>query len=310
HQEQGSFPPVPTIAQIKHTSDQVLDLGAKYVVQQQQIYKQNNPQAALATSEFIGKNQRRAMEFLYNARAYLMHIQSEEGGIATGHMLKTVNNSLARINSVINTLEKAASDPDSNPGDAVSALADLVSPDSDQSYIPTELQLIVSQDINTKMKQGKIDKNLAMVLQLSTSDSLSEMLNAYGSLEALRNQLRSAKDMTRKNLKAVGGLFAEQIDTTLRDLKKQVDEDPKDEDTRDKLRLFCVQTLLIPEAPKIEGRDLSKYCKGEMYYSLYVKSGLQLDYDKLSQEKFSDRACSLYDFYRKSKIFGIGTGRR
>jgi hypothetical protein len=242
------------------------------------------------------------MDFLYDARTYLQHLISETDGIAKGNVLKTINLSLKRIDSVIEKLEASAKDSGAKPEDFTKDLADLLAPSSDTYYIPRELSTIVKHDIDVKLANGKIDKNLALILQLSTSDSLSELMNNYGSLEALRNQVRGAKKLTKANLDAVGKVFSGNILNILDSLQQSA---KNDSDARDDLNLFCIQTLLIPSSPIIDGNDLSKYCGGAKYQSLYGNVGA-LDFNNLANKSYEERACSVYDFYRKARLSGLG----
>lgn len=134
---------LPTLAEIKAVSKTILGFGNDYVSQQEGIYKQNNPQLALSTSETYGPNQKRARDFLTNATTYLEHIQSEPDGIYSNpksQMRKTIDNSLARIKSVLEGLDKTDS---KDPADQTKAIIALIAPSSDTNYIPRELSLIV-----------------------------------------------------------------------------------------------------------------------------------------------------------------------
>jgi hypothetical protein len=298
HPEYG----LPSLSEIKETSKAVMGIGLEYVSQQSALYNQNNPQLALTASETYGRNRKRAMDFLYDARTYLQHLMDEQDGMAKGNIGKTVTKSLERINKIIEKLENSASDPNAKPDEVTKDLAELLAPSSDTYYIPLELSTIIKHDIDLKLASGKIDKNLALVLQLSTSDSVSQLLNSYGSLEALRNQIRTARKLTKTNLDAVGIVFNGNIQDILKSLQESAKSDP---DSRDDLSLFCVQTLLIPSAPKIDGEDVSRYCNGAKYKSVY-KGVADLDFNALAQKSYDERACSVYDFYRKARLSEIG----
>jgi|GEM_PF-3420672 len=295
---------LPTIAEIKTTSKTILGFGNDYVSRQEGIYKQNNPQLALSTSETYGPNQKSARDFLANATTYLEHLKAEPGGIYSGtgsQMRKTIDNSLDRIKKVQESLDASRSGT-GDPADTTKNIVGLVAPGSDTNYIPRELSLIVKQDLDTKLAAGKIDPQLSLILELSTSDSLSEFMDSYKGLESIRTQIRDAKRLTRENLDSVGKIFGENINDILQKMTKDAEGSP---DAKDDLALFCVQTLLIPAAPKVEGANVTKYCKNTSYKPLDSKSK-SLDFNDLAQKSYDERACSVYDFYRRERLKGLG----
>jgi hypothetical protein len=314
-----SLLPMPTISDIQATSAKILAMGNTYVEAQKKIYKTDNPQLSLASSEVYGANNRTAMNFLQDSDAYLNHLLTQNPpGIATGEMLKTIQNAKGDIDKVIKTLASSKT-ANADPAAINVQLENILAPSTDQNYIPNEIQTIVKQDLDYALHSGAIDKGLAAVLQRSTSDTLSTILNNYGGLEALRNQVRSAKSITKNNLNVVGNLFQTQIQGMLTQLKSDAAKDPADKDLQDDLSLFCMQTLLVPsftldsqadKKKKKKGQDpdqsISALCKGQVYASTYKNSGLSLNYDQLSGQPFEKRACSLYDFYRKSEFYGAG----
>lgn len=70
-----------------------------------------------------------------------------------------------------------------------------------------------------------------------------------------------------------------------------------------------MQTLAVEESPTLGDLDTSKYCSGKVYKSIYDKSGIKMDFNELSSKSYPDRACAVYDFYRKSYLYGLRNTR-
>lgn len=139
-------------------------------------------------------------------------------------------------------------------------------------------------------------------MQLSSKDSLTELIQNYIGLESVRTQTRSAKELTKTNLTALGSIFSQNLEDRMKTLKK--DNSP---DANDTLALLCMQSLAVPDSPKMGKINVSEYCAGKNYKSVYEKSGIQMDYDALSAKDYPERACAVYDFYRKSYLYGLKT---
>lgn len=299
--------PLPNISEIKATSRKILDLGDAYVAQQTKLYKQNNPQLAITIAETYGQNMKTAKQFLENANAFLATVLGEKDGIAQGHMLKTITRAKTRIEKILKVLNDSALDANAKAEDIAVQLADLLAPSADTNYIPNEISVIVKHYIDVKLVQGKldgkVDGKLALALWSSTTDAISAFLSNYGSLETIRNQVRAATAMTKANLDTIASVFGEHIEETLKKLSKDL---AKDKNANDDLNLLCLRLLAIPSAPKIEGGpNLTKYCVARMYYSVYGPRQ-HLYFDELARRPYEERACALYDFYRKARLKGNG----
>lgn len=298
----------PNIADISARISTVLSEGGAYVAAQTATAIQSNPQLALASSEHMGLNGKTAVDFLQDSRAYLGNLLNTPNSIAKGNNRRIVQDAFNRCDAILQKLYLAKNDPDSEPGIIVSDLAMQISPSGDLNLIGNEIGAIVKSDIDSRIKNGKLDANVAAVLQLSTSDSLNEFINGNINKAGLEGQISSAKSLTKSNLESFGNTFSDQIEENLSDLLK---DSKDDEDAKQSLGLLCVRLSTLPQAPRFKSPqttllggvkeiNIDKYCKGQSFNVPQMR--IQLRYDEIAQKPFNQRACSVYDFFRGSRL--------
>lgn len=298
----------PNIADISARISTVLSEGGAYVAAQTASAIQSNPQLALASSEHMGLNGKTAVDFLQHSRAYLGNLLNKPDSIASGNNKRIVQDAYIRCDTILKKLDQAKNDSSSEPGIIVSNLAMQISPSGDLNLIGNEIGAIVKSDIDSRIKNGKLDASVASVLQLSTSDSLNEFINGNINRAGLEGQISSAKSLTKSNLESFGNTFSEQIEENLSTLLK---ESKDDEDAKQSLGLMCVRLASLPQAPHFKspqttmfGRaqeiNIDKYCKGQSFNVPQMRT--QLKYDEIIPRLFTQRACSVYDFFRGSRL--------
>lgn len=123
-------------------------------------------------------------------------------------------------------------------------------------YISNALYELVKQDLDERTEKGSIDERLALVMQLSTSDSLGELISNQIGLNASNAKAMYAKTQTLKSIKTLENLFSGQIIDGLKNAQA---------DRSDSLALDCARVLVIPSAPKIRKKDISEYCRGQVW---------------------------------------------
>ena len=186
----------------------------------------------------------------------------------------------------------------------VTKVSQLLAPSKDLFYISDSLYQLVLGDLDQRRRDpAHFDQDLSAILQLSSSDSLAELLNSYGGPDSLHAQAIAAKDSTTQTLSTYGSLFSEPITGSIHDMKISHSE---------LLPLACAQALLVPGAPKVGatldkktgdwkgGIDITADCAGTHWDSYYP--GLSLNFDEWSKKPDNQRICSVYDFYRRSKL--------
>lgn len=273
------------------------------------------------------QNRRSAREFLNSAVAYLDTLLNDPNSIAKKQNQKNliektkkqITNALTIIDRTEDIIETSTPDPNdptkvivtqtTQPADIPKKLADLskeLIPQGDTFAIPKALSEIINQDIDQKISAGQIDENLSALMQLSATDSLSELIENYIGLEPAKSQARSARDNSKNNLTSLASLFGSSIEERMAKLSRTAKDDVDDDES---LALLCMQSIAVPEAPKIGTLDIGKYCAGKTYQSIYENSGIKMDYNELSKKPFPERACAVYDFYRKSHLYGLKNTR-
>ncbi len=272
---------------------------------------ESNATLVLGQVDRMGRNDRKPMEFLKGAQTYLAYLGEKEQFKAgrSADMLKDLQR---RVDCSIALIERKPTEPGVNCGDVpkpdpaasdtpeqanasagkeLTYLYSLLSPSRDLYYVANSLYELVLQDLDQRRRDGGVDGELAVILQLSNSDSLGELLSQFGNPDATRAQAIAARGSTTKSLSTFGTLFADPLVQSIRNYKKEGSE---------LLGLSCMQALLVPDGPKLGKHDISKECSGTEWSSLY--DGNVLRFDEWKGKSFEQRACSIYDFYRKSKL--------
>ncbi|MBC7743205.1 MAG: hypothetical protein H7061_13480 [Bdellovibrionaceae bacterium] len=278
---------------------------------------ESNPNLVLSKVDTKSQNRRSAREFLNSSVAYLDNLLKDPNSIAKKKIQKDliektksqIINSLAIIERTQEPVDPAAPKGPKQPADPTKKIADLSAeliPQGDTFAVPKALSEIINQDIDQKMSLGQIDENLAALMQLSSNDSLGELIKYFIGLEAAKTQARSAKELSKSNLTAIGSLFSENLESRMEKLSKDSKEDS---DANESLALLCMQSLAVPDSPKVGDTDVLKYCSGKSYQSIYNNSGIKMDYNEISKKPYPEKACAVYDFYRKSYLYGLKSNR-
>jgi len=195
------------------------------------------------------------------------------------------------------------------PAEELSYLQRIINPSGDVFNIPNELNQLVEQDIDHKIGQGKLDPALARNIELSVANSLGALIQQYIGLDSGKAQANNAKGSSKKTLAVVGDLFSKQLELRMQELMSS-----NDEPSQENLNLLCMRAALVPtgamvgnsELKKFGKIDLDKYCKDRVYKSVYEKSGIVMEYNKIKSTKdFEERVCTVYDFFRKSYLYGL-----
>lgn len=315
----SQYPNLPDInTEVGGLIDTVVSEATQDVNIQLSQVNESNPNLVLSKADSKMQNRRSAREFLNSAVAYLNNLLADPTSIAKRknqrdliEKTKTqIENSLVIMDKTLDTIPATktvvAKQVPADPAQKIADISKELIPQGDTFAIPKALSEITNQDIDQRISLGQIDENLAVLMQLSSNDSLSELIKYYIGLEAAKTQSRSSKELTKSNLTALGSIFSENLAGRMEKLSTEAKQDP---DANESLALLCMQSLAVPESPKIGDIDVSKYCSGKVYQSIYNKSGIKMDYSQLSMKSYPERACSVYDFYRKSYLYGLKTNR-
>ncbi len=314
----SQYPTLPDInTEVGLTIDSLVAEATQNVNIDLSQVNESNPNLVLSKVDSKSQNRRSAREFLNSAVAYLDNLLKDTNSIAKKKNQKDliektrsqILNALTIIEKIDEPAEQIAQNGHRQPADPAKKIADLAKeliPQGDTFAVPKALSEIINQDIDQKISLGQIDDNLAALMQLSSNDSLGELIKFYIGLEAAKTQSRSAKELSKSNLTALGSIFSENLEGRMEKLSKDSKDDP---DAKDSLALLCMQSLAVPDSPKIGDVDVGKYCSGKTYSSIYEKSGIKMDYNDLSKKGYPEKACAVYDFYRKSYLYGLKSNR-
>src|SRR3989339_121995 len=290
--------------------------------------KEQNPALVMALADDLSNNQRRPRNFLENARSYLQNILSDQNGIAQGAAKKTIELALSRVKCALELYNEYSSEnseksfpsavpsacqkvnnalPNKDAQYYVTNLSELLAPSGDTNSLTKEIKVIVKKDIDKKIESGQIDESLAAIMKLSTTDSLSEFLKDYNqNFDMLESHISSVKSASRRQLKVIWDVFGDSFIERLKGLRADA---ANSSDEQKVLNKECARLLVLPFGSTFRGEEfempseVTKYCKGCVYESSYANSGLSINFDTLSKHSFEERACVLYDFFRKSELY-------
>lgn len=278
---------------------------------------ESNPQLILSKLDSKNSNGRSARQFLISSSNYLSSLLNDKTSISKNkNQHDLIDKTKKQIDKTIEIIEKSEIPVDPaqpngpqktfEPTEKLALISTELVPQGDTFAIPKSLEEIISQDIDDKLSKGLIDENLSALMQFSSSNSLGELVKYYIGLDPARAQASKAKQLSKVNLSSMGSLFGENFQTYLEKLSREASTD---EDAKDSLALACLQSLAVPESPRMGKSDVSKFCKGSKYKSIYEGSKISLSYDDLVDKDYAVRTCAVYDFYRTSFVFGQKTQR-
>lgn len=308
-----NFPNPPDIdTEVGPIIDKLIEATTKTVNITVSQSNESNPDKVIAQLEDV-RDGHTAKQFLTSALAYLDNLLEDKTSISRNQnqrdlILKTK----AQITNTFAILARTKEVDPANPtGKKITVLAskkladvasELTLGGNDSNAVPAALKVIIDQDIEQRISVGQIDDNLAALMHLSSTDGLGELLRYNNGLDAAKDQARNARTASKKNLEAMANVFSENLSVQFEKLNK---ESKTDRDAADSLGLLCMQSLSVPDAPKVGEMDVSKYCSGRTYQGIYEKPELKMDYNELSKKPFEERTCAVYDFYRKSYLYGL-----
>ncbi len=308
-------PPPDLNVDVAPTLDRVMSEANSYVDSQLSQVNESNPNLVLTKIDALTANGHSAREFLQAAISYFDRLLQDPQSISRKPLQRSlIEKTKKQLQNALQVSERVeipvvqtlpATIVRMIPVDASQNVADIsreLIPNGDKSAVPKAISEIINQDIDDKIKRGELDQNLSLLMRLSASDSLSELIRFYVGVEPARAQARSSKELTKNNLNVLAGVFNSSLKDRFEKLKKAA---KSDSEQAENLALLCMQALAIPDAPKIGDLELNEYCKGTVYYSHAEKSQIKMDYNELLTKDYSDRACAVYDFYRKVKLYDL-----
>jgi hypothetical protein len=300
------------VADLATAKDQLVDLANTFIKGEVKLVQESNPHNVLSLFTQKLKNNRKPRDFVVNARAYLSLLQ-QDPTFNQGVDAQTITDLKDRLDRTMCRIEPNAAcpAPGTVPPPAVApqtALAareqaqsvvddlyiDLI-PANDLFFIANTIYDLVRKDLDRRIDHGEIDQSLALVLQLSNSDSLGEIVQSSIGRDPAATQAQNARGQAKENLSIIADLFGRQLVGSI--------EDAGLPEIQAKT---CVRATLIPGAPVIGGKDISKWCRGKIWKSVQKGESLELRFDALVAKPFEQRVCSVYDFYRKSRLLELG----
>ncbi len=284
----------PTLPQIKKRLALLKTEGEDYVNREKRRVQESDPLLALNKVDEDPVNRRSARQYLEGVVSYTTYLLDESkagGGIAKDRLGELIQDAKSKGTRALDIINNKGISPD----EAEQNLTKILAPNQNIYQLPDQIQFIVKKDVDRRVAESG-NENLAMIMQLSSSDSVSELLRGYFGAQETRTQASLAKSYTQHNMDAVSEIFGESFETRLKNLSEMTDDDSKE-----LLGLTCVRLTLIPSLAKFsKATDLEDYCKNATYPFLY--RGEPLNFAKLAKMPFDQRVCALYDFRRKSRI--------
>jgi hypothetical protein len=173
-------------------------------------------------------------------------------------------------------------------------LAGLLAPENNSTFIAMRVEPIAQRELDRLTREGKIDETLKTIMELSYGDSLGLLTSRYETLAPSRESARKARDKNEQSLRRLSEVFGKGFRNYLDRLR--------DSGKAELLDFACVQSLLSPSYPRLSGTRWShvgEVCRDRVFKGLY---GLEIRMKDWSRKPYEDRACVLYDYYRRAKI--------
>lgn len=265
--------------------------------------KESNPHLVLAQVEDKPKS------FMINSVTYLNSLLAEKDGIAVSNNTKTLiistQQKLQKALDIINQPsllknKKSKSEEDQNQDAEVEAqgkLSELANTlvNNDAFMISKAMGEIVRKDLLHKAENGKLDAGLNDLIDQSSSQSLTQLIELSLDLDKARSQISYSKEMSKQNLDSFYQKFEETLEKRIEKIKVDISEDP--ERVSD-LAELCLKTIT---APKL-GDKIKSLCRGAVLKSSDSKD-IHLNFDDEIKKPFAERVCSLNNYYRKNFLY-------
>lgn len=290
---------VPKYGDLKGALTKLMAEATAFVASEVALVNETNHQLVLTESTRQKINRKSALDFIRGGIKYLQYLVDNPESHPGEPLLSSIRNALARLQQG----EQILKNPTPDPKKDVTELTKIFVPSSDVFYVANEFREIVRQLLDKKINEGKLDENLAHVLQLSSGDSLSTVIeNAFG-VTGAKMQVNNAQQITLDTLTVMADLFSENVTEALEEVKPERFENIIKYENA--LSVHCVRSLLAPQSPVINGKDLRTICQNRVLYDAYPQSGIQVSYNDYSKPgiPIPKRICLLYDFFRKSRVY-------
>ncbi len=298
----ANFPELPNINNFDKNISDLIFKAQKITSDKSSEVKESNPYLVLA------KVEDKAKIFMTNSIAYLTSLEDEPGGIQeknnTRDLIVSTKQRLQKALDIINrssSLKSKGSSSDQKSNETkieaqkkLSELSELLVA-NDTFLISKAMGEIVRKDLLHKAENGKLDPDLAAMIDLSSSQSLTQLIELSLDLDKARSQISFSKDLSKANLDAFYKRFEDDLVKRIETLKK----DAKDDSEKIyPLAELCMKTIA---APKL-GDKIKSACKGVVLQSEDTKD-ITISFDTESGKSFNDRVCSLNNYYRKNFLY-------
>ncbi len=299
---EANYPGQPNINNFDKNISDLVFKAQKLTSDAESRVKESNPYLVLA------KVEDKAKLFITNSIAYLGTLEKEPGGIQEKNNTKDlIVSTKQRLEKALSIIErpsglesKAVSNSKQSDGNKIEAqkrlseLAELLVA-NDTFLISKAMGEIVRKDLLHKAENGKLDPDLAAMIDLSSSQSLTQLIELSFDLDKARSQISFSKDLSKANIDSFYALFEDPLIKRIEQLKL----DAKDDSEKIyPLAELCMKTV---SASKI-GNKVKTACKGVTLQSSASKD-IAISFDKESEKHFIDRVCSLNNYYRKNFLY-------
>lgn len=262
-----NYPELPNINNFDKNIGDLILKAQKLTSDAASEVKESNPHLVLAQVEDKPKN------FMINSITYLDSLLAEKDGIAksnnTKALIVSTQQKLKKALDVINQpsiLKTKKSAPESQSQDAeadaqrrLSELANTLV-NNDAFMVSKAMGEIVRKDLLYKAENGKLDSGLSDLIDQSSSQSLTQLIELSLDLDKARSQISYSKEMSKQNLDSFYQKFEETLEKRIEKIKSDISEDP---DRASDLAELCLKTIT---APKL-GDKIKSLCRGVVLQS-------------------------------------------
>ena len=299
----SKYPELPNINNFDKNISDLIMRAQKLTSDAASEVKESNPHLVLAQVEDKPKN------FMINAVTYLDGLLDEKDGIVknsnTKALIVSTQQKLKKALDVINQpsvlkTKKTANSVDFTQDVEVEAqrrISELANTlvNNDAFMISKAIGEIVRKDLLYKSENGKLDPGLNDLIEQSSSQSLTQLIEISLDLDKARSQISYSKEMTKQNLDSFYQKFEESLEKRVEKIKSDLTDDPE---RMSDLAELCLKTIT---APKL-GDKIKSLCRGVVLQSQDSKD-IQLSFDEEMKKPFNDRVCSLNNYYRKNYLY-------
>lgn len=303
---------------------------------------EDNPFAAFQLIEQTNSLGRSAIAFLHGAKRFLenarLHVPSWaapyrameaalRGAPSATHLytlikslpstdaaqLNLIEDTYRRVTTAIRLYESIKSSARVTREETVrvlDSLSELLAWNANPVVLVTAIESIARQDLFNLLRERSLDDQVNFLMQISATGGLTELLRPTSrGVDAARAQIDTAQTLSYANLLNSGRVFINSFKQGVELLEKgQRSAGPAA--GMGMIALACARLLLVPDELWKNSGDIQRICGPAVFQSVFKERNASITFAEHRALPWDQRVCVVFDFFRSSRLYGLGLLKR